>query len=116
MISVTYDMILGAIVASIVVGILSGAIYAFFSDGSRLLSRLFKRLIKREGAVAKSTVIGNAFDFFFTLTVGAVYVLILYAFTDGVFFFLPLSAIFLGFLLGKRAIGALLGFSLTNKR
>lgn len=109
-------MILGAIVASLTVGILSGAVYAFFTDGAMLLSRLFHRIFKRKSRGKKPTVISHAFDFFFTLTVGIVYVLILYAFTDGVFFFLPLCAIFLGILLGKRIIGALFGLSVTNKR
>ena len=116
MISVTSSMIFGAIAASLVLGVISGVTYAFLLGIYAVATRLFAAILKREKEVQTNSAWRNIFDFFFTLTVGVVYVLILYAFTDGVFFILPLLALFLGVMAGKRFLKVLFAFKKMHKR
>ena len=107
MISVSSDMILRAVLASATPGILCGALYSVILGIYRLLSGAFLKLIKHTGRARKNPFSENVYDFIFTLAMGIGFVLILYVFTDGVFYFLPLFALFITFFLTKRALDLL---------
>ena len=108
MISVTTDMILKSVLFSLLLGAVFGGIYSFFKANFQFFKGLFCRLFNRSNIIEKRSVFGEIFDFFFALTVGAAYLLILYAFTDGVFYPISLVAMLLGFNLVARILTALL--------
>lgn len=111
MISVTTDMILKSVLFSLLSGAIFGGIYSFLKANFQLFKSLLCRLFKRKSITGKRSVFGEIFDFFFALTVGAIYILILYAFTDGVFYPISLVALFLGFNLAARILAILLKVS-----
>ena len=97
MISVTTDMIFRAVVASSILGVISGIIHALLRAISSFFVALFLRLLKGKIKSFKQGVFSNMFDFIFVFAVGVAYVLILYAFTDGVFYLITLAALFMSF-------------------
>ena len=103
MISVSTDMILTAVATSLLLGIFFAIIYsvlpALFSLFFAIALRLFRVRKKRRETSYRNGI----FDFFFTLVGGIAYILLLYAYTDGVFFLCTLAALFLGFF-GVRKI------------
>ena len=112
MISVTTDMILKSVLFSLLTGAIYGGIYSFLKADFQLFKGLLCRLFKRKNTREKRSVFGEIFDFFFALTVGATYLLILYSFTDGVFYPISLVALLLGFNLVARILSVLLKASL----
>lgn len=97
MISVTTDMILRSVLFSLILGGIFGGIYTFLRLNVLLLKKLFSCLFKRNFVMKKRPFLPEVFDFLFILTLGLAYVLLLYVFTDGVFYPVSLIALFLGF-------------------
>jgi hypothetical protein len=72
--------------------------------------------VKKRKHKAHTSLLKHAFDFIFITSVGVCYFLLLYAFTDGVFFACTLAALFLGFMLTRKALAAGFLFLKNRKR
>ena len=114
MISVSSDMILRTVIASALLGILGGALYSLLFGIARLAFGCILKLFKKAYVKQSGAFFENAYDFVFILLLGIFFVLILYAFNDGVFFFLPLFALFTSFILSKRLVGSLFNVKKRN--
>ena len=101
MIGVTSDMILKSVVLSLILGLISGGAKGVLHTFFILFKKLQKPEIPKNTTVRGNAVFGNLFDFWFTLVLGIIYVLILYVSTDGAFYFVSLVALFLGFVFAK---------------
>ena len=97
MISVTSDMIFRAVVSSSLLGAVSGIIRILIRMLSTLflvvVTHLFKSKKKTVERIYKHAVFSNVCDLAFVLAVGIAYILMLYAFTDGVFYLVTLVAL-----------------------
>ena len=117
MITVTSDMIFRAVVASSLLGVISGTIYAlmrvFSSLFCAILSRIFKGKNESFKRICKHAVFANICDYVFVLVVGIAYILILYALTDGVFYLLTLVTLCGSFIAGNSTV---LSISKIRKR
>ena len=112
MITVTSDMIFRAVVASSLLGVISGTIYAlmrvFSSLFCAILSRIFKGKKETFKRVYKHAAFSNVCDFFFVLAIGIAYVLILYSSTDGVFYPVTLAALCVSFTAANSTVLSIL--------
>ena len=97
MISVTSDMIFKSVVFSLILGAVSGLIYSVWHVFSSFFMEVAFRLLKRQKRAPRRSFLPNLFDFLFFLSVGIVYILILYAFTDGIFYLISLVSLLVGF-------------------
>ena len=97
MISVTSDMIFRSVLYSLILGALSGLMYTLAVYVFRLLFRMLVRRDFCEINHMSIRIFRNTADFIFSFSIGVLYLLVLYAFTDGVFNLVSLTALFVGF-------------------
>ena len=108
MISVTTDMIFRAVIFSLVLGVSSGVVYSLILALCVVMGGIVDHGKKRKKSYGRSAfVFKNLFDFFFTLTVGIAYLLILYVCTDGTFNIISLMSLLFGFLLTRSCARAI---------
>lgn len=116
MISVSSEMILSSVCASMILGALFGMLNSFTAIFAKLLkhsilNRFFKISAKSKTVVA----LANAYDFIFVLTVCTFYLLSTYFFTDGIFYIHSFVSFFISFLLVSKIFGAIERISTANK-
>ena len=104
MISVTSDMIFRATIFSLFLGMISGGVCALTLGLTKLLIRVLKRKRSKCDEISHSLLFQHIFDFIFALFVGIGYFLILYVFVDGMFYFITLCSLFVGFILSQRTV------------
>ncbi len=108
-ISVTTDMIFRACLFSLLLGLIYGIVSVLFFRLLHLIEVLIFRLLKKDATpFLISDTARHVFSFLFTFCVGLSYILIIYAFTDGVFYFCTLLALLFGFLISKGFFGLIL--------
>ena len=116
MISVSSDMIFRAVVFSLLLGLLNGSVYIIF----RLISALFRsgirHALKRDKSTKRAREYSNIFDFVFTFSVGIEYILLIYAFTDGVIYFVSLLTLLMGFFASKTVLSKIFTRNKSIKR
>ena len=112
MISVTSDMVLRATIFSLVLGVVSGSIYAVFARLTLILLKMVFKNFRWRKSVRHTSVFRHVFDFVYVVAIGFCYILSLYVFTDGVFFLCTLAALFLGFMLSVKTLSSLFFFFL----
>lgn len=116
MIALSADMIFSAVACATVIGVILGAIYAFFCGMSALFSRIIKLRDSREEEDKEGVgILVNVFDFLFTVFAGMVYIVLTYVFTEGAFSAYSLLAYLIGFLLGKSIILRILTIPCRHK-
>lgn len=108
-------MVFSAVVCSLLLGALGGAVYSIAFYGISTIYRLLLKAfnVKKTPTNIKKCSFGNVFDFLFALSIGMAYFLIIYICTDGVFNLCSLMALLFGFLASKKTINQL--FALTKK-
>jgi hypothetical protein len=72
-------------------------IYTLFPALLSFAVALVFRILRVSRKENRTCLHSDFFDFFFTLVIGVLYILVLYAFTDGVFFFCTALTLLLGF-------------------
>ena len=97
MISVSTGMIFFAVLFSLLLGIISGIIYSVLPLLAYLPLVVIRRCFHVNEKTQSKKISFNIIDFLFVLATGIFYLLLLYAFTDGVFFACTLIALFIGF-------------------
>ena len=100
MISISFEMIFLSVVASALIGAISGILYSFIRTSNTMVrkfisSRFKKQFIEKE----KYGILGNLFDCFFVLAVGLTYITSSYIFLDGAFEIYSVMSLVLAFLL-----------------
>lgn len=115
MISVTSDMVLSAVVFSLLFGVLGGVTYSIAFHVISTIRRLLLKAINLKKATSNrmKCSFANVFDFLFAMLIGIGYYLILYVCTDGVFNLCSLLTLLVGFLGSKKTINVLI--TLTKK-
>ena len=106
MISVSTDMIFSAVICSLLLGALSALIYSVTLAFITLFLAALRRLLRAKGGGQKTRAATGAVDFILTLWCGALYVLVLYAFTDGVFYLCTLISLLIGFFSVRKILSA----------
>lgn len=113
MISITFEMILRAVIFSVLLGTSSSMLYVL----GRSLINIIKSMLKKKGCHGSSSALLNVYDFFFVLAVGIVYITGNYTFCDKPFDLYSFIALFLTFFFTQAAIyKIILSFKVRKSR
>ena len=114
MISLSIYMVLKAVAFSTVVGAVLGIVYTFIMSLSGfLIFTLLHAGKKQDSVILIQSIVKNVFDFSYTIITGTLFLLVLYAFTDGVFEIYSFIALVLSFIFCRYT--SLRVFSFTKK-
>lgn len=109
MISVTAGMIWKSIFASAIIGALFALVSALTKKCVALIKSLIFRKRSRRETRNKSGLLANIVEFLFTFAIGISYLLLLYAFVDGVFEIYTLVVFLAVFFTTEKAIFGIVG-------
>ena len=101
MIALTFDKICAAVAFSAVLGFLSGALYSIFEI---IFSFVRKRLKDSDDQSRAPGSPVQLFDFVFFVILGVLFILVCYAFCDGVMSLYPPASLIGAFLIAKKIL------------